>query len=123
MYCKHCGREIDDNSSFCNYCGRTQEEKSSLDFSTKCRRLKSFKINKTTIADIIIVIARELGIWILITAVLYAIVLGLVYGLKINDDIALAIFITPIVLIILWRYVVKAIKWCVKWVNTYKSKK
>ena len=21
MYCKHCGREIDDNSSFCKYCG------------------------------------------------------------------------------------------------------
>lgn len=21
MYCKHCGREIDDNSSYCKYCG------------------------------------------------------------------------------------------------------
>lgn len=22
MYCKHCGKEIDDNSSFCKYCGK-----------------------------------------------------------------------------------------------------
>lgn len=122
MYCKHCGKEIDDDSLYCNYCGKVQEEKSDLDFSTKSRRLKFLKINKTAIADTIIVIARELGIWILIIAVLYAIVLGLVYGLKIGDDKALVIFITPIVLIILWRYVVRAIKWCVKWVNTYKSK-
>ena len=25
MYCKHCGREIDDNSSFCKYCGKSQD--------------------------------------------------------------------------------------------------
>ena len=25
MYCKHCGREIDDNSSFCKYCGKPQD--------------------------------------------------------------------------------------------------
>ena len=24
MYCKHCGKEIDDNSSFCNHCGKYQ---------------------------------------------------------------------------------------------------
>ena len=24
MYCKHCGREIDDNSSFCKFCGIRQ---------------------------------------------------------------------------------------------------
>lgn len=28
MYCKHCGKEIDDNSSFCKYCGKSQESKS-----------------------------------------------------------------------------------------------
>ncbi len=22
MYCKHCGKEIEDNSSFCNHCGK-----------------------------------------------------------------------------------------------------
>lgn len=27
MYCKHCGREIDDNSSFCKYCGRAQDNR------------------------------------------------------------------------------------------------
>ena len=24
MYCKHCGKEIDDNSTFCKYCGKLQ---------------------------------------------------------------------------------------------------
>ena len=24
MYCKHCGKAIDDNSTFCKYCGRSQ---------------------------------------------------------------------------------------------------
>ena len=23
-YCKHCGKEIDENSRFCNYCGKEQ---------------------------------------------------------------------------------------------------
>ena len=27
MYCKHCGREIDDNSSFCKYCGKSQDNR------------------------------------------------------------------------------------------------
>ena len=25
MYCKHCGKVIDDNSSFCNHCGKSQD--------------------------------------------------------------------------------------------------
>ena len=24
MYCKHCGKEIDDNSTFCKHCGKSQ---------------------------------------------------------------------------------------------------
>lgn len=27
MYCKHCGKEIDDNSTFCKYCGTRQTPK------------------------------------------------------------------------------------------------
>ena len=118
MYCKHCGREIARESIYCNYCGEIQKE-----LSIKRSRWKSLKINKKAIADTIIVIARELGIWTLIIVVLYLIVLGLVFGLAIGEDQALVIFITPIVLIILWRYVIRAIRWCVKWVNIYKSKK
>ena len=26
MYCKHCGKEIDDNSTFCKYCGKNQSK-------------------------------------------------------------------------------------------------
>ena len=28
MYCKHCGKEIDDNSSFCKHCGKSQDSNS-----------------------------------------------------------------------------------------------
>lgn len=27
MYCKHCGKQIDDNSTFCNHCGKQLVEK------------------------------------------------------------------------------------------------
>ena len=40
MYCKHCGKEIDDNSSFCKYCGKAQDNRVStynglIDFFVK----------------------------------------------------------------------------------------
>ena len=122
MYCKYCGKEIADDSKFCNYCGGIQEKMSRLDLSIKSRRCKLLRINKTAIADAIVVVVKELGFWILIMAVLYAIALGLIYGLGIKDDIASTIFFTPIVLIMLWRYVFRLIKWCIRWVNTNKSK-
>lgn len=30
MYCKHCGREIDDNSEFCKYCGKQLVDKKKI---------------------------------------------------------------------------------------------
>ena len=27
MYCKHCGKEIDDNSVFCKHCGKPQDNR------------------------------------------------------------------------------------------------
>ena len=40
MYCKHCGREIDDNSSYCKFCGKAQDNRVStynglIDFIVK----------------------------------------------------------------------------------------
>lgn len=47
MYCKHCGREIDDNSSYCKYCGKAQDNRVSnpnglIDFITKKPILSSY---------------------------------------------------------------------------------
>ena len=44
MYCKHCGKQIDDDSSFCRYCGKLQseEKKSNMVFS-QSREEKSEK--------------------------------------------------------------------------------
>ena len=30
MFCKHCGREIDDNSEFCKYCGKQLVDKKKI---------------------------------------------------------------------------------------------
>ena len=47
MYCKHCGREIDDNSSYCKYCGKPQDNQVStpnsfVDFVYKKPILSSY---------------------------------------------------------------------------------
>ena len=47
MYCKHCGREIDDNSSYCKYCGKPQDNRVStpnsfIDFVYKKPILSSY---------------------------------------------------------------------------------
>ena len=47
MYCKHCGKEIDDNSSFCKYCGKPQDNRVStpngfIDFIYKKPILSSY---------------------------------------------------------------------------------
>lgn len=47
MYCKHCGREIDDNSSYCKYCGKSQDNRvptsnSLIDFVNKKPILSSY---------------------------------------------------------------------------------
>ncbi len=47
MYCKHCGKEIDDNSSFCKYCGKPQDNRVSspngfIDFVYKKPILSSY---------------------------------------------------------------------------------
>lgn len=35
MYCKHCGKQIDDNSQFCKYCGKklVETNKVSIEFT------------------------------------------------------------------------------------------
>lgn len=47
MYCKHCGREIDGDSSFCKYCGKPQDNRVStpnslIDFVYKKPILSSY---------------------------------------------------------------------------------
>ena len=61
MYCKHCGKEIADDSKFCNYCGANQKAVSN---NIKPRK----KIDKNRIKQIILKIIK-------IFVILYIIVL------------------------------------------------
>ena len=53
MYCKHCGKPIDDSSVFCSHCGKRQEKK------------HSGKIIGIICAGIVLVAIIACGIWIL----------------------------------------------------------
>ena len=44
MYCKHCGKEIADDSKFCNYCGANQNAVSNIIDSRK--RIDNSRIKK-----------------------------------------------------------------------------
>ena len=59
MFCKYCGKEIDDNSKFCQYCGKALEEQSS-------KKLKLPYVNKW--------VGYVYGIWVAMNALF--IVLG-----------------------------------------------
>ena len=57
MYCKHCGKEIDDESKFCNYCGK--------ELSLSKKKKKS-KIKYITILTLITILAIALTIGVII---------------------------------------------------------
>jgi len=112
MYCKHCGKIIEDGSKFCNHCGKPQD-------SMVQRKL--FSINKTVIADAIIVICKELVIWLLVAftvCVIGLVVINVFYGGNEGTDGGAVIF-SSIVVIIAGRYFYKIVKWVIK----NKSKK
>jgi len=54
MYCKHCGKEIADDSKFCNYCGANQNAVSNIIDSRK--RIDNSRIKKLIIKIFLIVI-------------------------------------------------------------------
>ena len=97
MYCKHCGKEIPNGSRFCNHCGKPQD-------SSVQRKL--FSINKTVIADAIIAICKELGLWFLVAFTVFTIgfiVINIFYGGKVGTDGG-GVIISSIVVIIAGRY-------------------
>lgn len=69
MYCKHCGKEIDDTSTFCQHCGKKIEEepiniKVQENYTTAIE--KEDKKNKIFTATIITIIAIVLLIGIIL---------------------------------------------------------
>ena len=48
MYCKHCNKEIDDNSTFCKHCGTNQEEVNITEANQerKSDKMASISVNK-----------------------------------------------------------------------------
>ena len=48
MYCKHCGKDIDDNSSFCKYCGMAQNNTHTV---SNFNSLIDFIVNKPLLSS------------------------------------------------------------------------
>lgn len=121
MYCKHCGREIDDNSSYCKYCGKSQDLQNQVDNSINLRGRLPIKINKTAIADGIIAVFKEVLILLLLSVsvfVLFSLFVYFVLNGDVGDDAAVGVLFLILTLIAI-RYIIKL----VKWVNKHKSKK
>ena len=113
MYCKHCGREIADDSRFCQHCGKPQDS---------LGQRKLFGINKTAIADAIIAICKELALWLLVAftvCVIGLVVINVFYGGNEGTDGG-NVIISSIVVIIVGRYIYKIAKWVIK--NKSKDK-
>jgi len=43
MYCRHCGKEIDDNSEFCTYCGERSHLTTDNEYKNSHREIKNKK--------------------------------------------------------------------------------
>ncbi len=142
MYCKHCGKEIDDDSTFCKHCGgklnpqpqenvnsnvilKTNEESPiKIEFSKKNQSKKTFKVDKTLIADGFIAVFKELyklmliAIIVMIASIVIqrlAGVLGLT-AMEPGTDFGAIVF-SIIAFVILGRY----FKMLCKWINQNKS--
>ena len=110
MYCKHCGKEIADDSKFCQFCSGDQDSQR--------------KNKNAIIADGIIsvskIVFKELAIGLIICMIIVAIstiIVNLYYGGNWGTDGGTVVF-SIIVILIVGRYIVKL----VKWVNINKSK-
>lgn len=49
MYCKYCGKQIDDNSKFCKYCGKQLAESQRIIVEFKKPNIDKIKINSSDI--------------------------------------------------------------------------
>ena len=136
MYCKHCGKEIDNDSTFCKHCGgnqnsqptenvtnnvilKTNEESPiKIEFSKKNQPKKPIKVDKTSIADGLIAVFKELLKLILIACIVLFISL-VILGISREEpgsDFG-AIVISIIIFLILVRYCIRLYKW----INKNKS--
>ena len=84
MYCKHCGKEIDNDSIYCNYCGTRQTPKKIVVEFTK---LSLPSISEESIRNGIFSIGRYLKKWIItlkplaISLLLIGLISGATYGI------------------------------------------
>ncbi len=130
MFCKHCGKLIDNDSAFCMYCGGSQnnnnrnDEPTQINPISKSRLFRRIHITKTSIADGIIFLCKKLIILLkelLVNALIIIVVCTPITILDFNriripfDE---EITGTILFLLIVGRYIYKL----TKWVNRYKSK-
>ncbi len=109
MYCKHCGKEIADDSVFCQYCGEKLISKNQEPLKDNVKENKAIlKINDKHTKRII---AREL-LW-LFSALFIAFCFAIGYVIDNKEEYSLEVFFTVFLFIILGRYIIKLIKWAI----------
>lgn len=142
MYCKHCGKEIADDSTFCNYCGGKQsstnqnihnDDDTTAKIEVSPIKVEVYKrkqpkepitINKTAIANKLTACFKEFTM-IVLTACIGFIVATFTWGVFVgssvdgrNGEETWNWVATIVILAIIIRYIVILIKW----VNKNQSK-
>ncbi len=99
MYCKNCGKEIDDNSTFCPYCGQQINENTDY-YYTGNNNNNNIK-KESQVIGILAIIFSALGGWL---GIIFAIIGLATYKEKSNRNlckIALGICAAWVILLII----------------------
>ena len=77
MYCKHCGKEVADDSKFCNHCGKPQNKRS-VNF-------KGF-FDKKTIIELAVLIIVTVSLFLAVDSNLRSDIASL-FGITVNSQV------------------------------------
>ncbi len=117
MYCKHCGKQIDDVSTFCKYCGKSLED-STNSSQNPTKSIKSlFNLDKRRI-DIILASVLWLIIGLLISIESYHAHHRFIVKMRFSS-----IFVTLAIVGILYRFYKKYCKYPISFFDKSDSKK
>ena len=103
MYCKNCGKEIDDNSTFCPYCGQQIAENADKIYKGFNNQNNNYNNNKkeSQVIGILAIVFSALGGWL---GIIFAIIGLATYKEKSNRNlckIALGICAAWVILLII----------------------
>lgn len=105
MFCKNCGKEVDDNASVCIYCGAALK-----DLNAPTPAAPARKVNGLAIAGFIVaLLSLYLGVYFCIASIVGLVlsIVGMCLSKKYNscNGLAIAGLVISIISLIIWLFV------------------